>query len=89
MWYWTSLLQSTAPFNNAIIHVYALISGHDEKMRLTTSDNNYRKQKTKNQIRTFWLYDWNVKLERMRRQTGETFIDPTAMLTQMRETSNF
>ena len=40
---------------------------------------------------TFWLYKGigMLKLGRMHRQTGEKFVDPTAMLRQMREVSDF
>ena len=42
-------------------------------------------------IRTFWLYKGigMLKLGRMHRQTGEKFVDPTAMSRQMREVSDF
>ena len=35
--------------------------------------------------------DWNgmLKLGRVHRQTGERFVDPTAMSRQIREVSNF
>ena len=43
------------------------------------------------QRRTFWLYKGigMLKLGRMHRQTGEKFVDPTAMPRQMREVSDF
>ena len=46
---------------------------------------------TKHQRRTFWLYKGigMLKLGRMHRQTGEKFVDPTAMSRQMREVSDF
>ena len=39
----------------------------------------------------FWLYKGigMLKLGRMHRQTGEKFVDPTAMSRQMREVSDF
>ena len=50
-----------------------------------------RKSLTKHLRRTFWLYKGigMLKLEGMHRQTGETYVDPTAMLRQMREVSDF
>ena len=43
------------------------------------------------QRRTFWLYKGigMLKLGRMHRQTGEKFVDPTAMSRQMREVLDF
>ena len=43
------------------------------------------------QRRTFWLYKGigMLKLGRMHRQTGEKFVDLTAMSRQMREVSDF
>ena len=60
-------------------------------MKLTTSIGNARKSLTKHLRRTFWLYKGTgmLKLEGMHRQTGETYVDPTAMLRQMRDVSDF
>ena len=60
-------------------------------VRATTSTSNSRKPYTKNQRRTFWLYKGigRLKLGRMHRQTGERFVDPTAMSRQIREVSDF
>ena len=60
-------------------------------MRLTTSIGNSRKALTKHLRRTFWLHKGigMLKLEGMHRQTGEVYVDPTAMLRQMREISDF
>ena len=33
--------------------------------------------------------DWNAKGARMRVETGKAFVDPSAMMTQMREDSDF
>ena len=61
-------------------------SGHDD-----SEVNNFYQhlQKTIDQTRTFWLYKGMgmLKLGRMHRQTGEMFVDPTAMSRQMREVS--
>ena len=73
-----------APFNIPIIQVYAPTSGHDD----SGVDHFYQlHQKIIDQTpkRTFWLY----KLGRMHRQTGEKFVDPTAMSRQMRDVSDF
>ena len=45
----------------------------------------------KHQRRTFWLYKGigMLKLGRMHGQTGEKFVDPTAMSRQMRVVSDF
>ena len=60
-------------------------------MKLTTSIGNSRKSLTKHLRRTFWLYKeiGMLKLGGMHRQTEETYVDPTAMLRQMREVSDF
>ena len=60
-------------------------------VRLITSTNEFRKPYTKHQRRTVWMYKGigMLQLQRMRRQSGEAFADPTAMLRQMREVSDF
>ena len=78
------------PFNITIIQVYAPTSGHDD----SEVDHLYQKlQETIDQTpkRTFWLYKGigMLELRRMHRQTGEKFVDPTAMSRQMREVSDF
>ena len=83
-----SIRLRAAPFNIIIIQVYAPTSGHDD----SEVDNFYQKlQETIDQRRTFWLYKGigMLKLGRMHRQTGEKFVDPTAMSRQMREVSDF
>ena len=78
------------PFNITIIQVNAPTSGHDD----SEVDHFYQQlQDTidKHKRRTFWLYKGigMQKLGRMHRQTGEKFVDPTAMSRQMREVSDF
>ena len=77
-----SIRLRAAPFNITIIQAYAPKSCHDDREQL---------QETKHQRRTFWLYKGirMLKLGRMHRQTWERFVDPTAMLRQMREVSDF
>ena len=60
-------------------------------VRLTTFTSNSRKPFTKHQRMTFCLYKGigMLRLGRMLRQTGESFLDPTVMLRQMRENSDF
>ena len=60
-------------------------------VRWTPSAINYRKSLTKHQRRTLWLYKGigMLKLGRMGRQTGENFMDPTAMLRERSQTSEF
>ena len=79
-----SIRLRAAPFNITIIQVYAPTSGHDE----SEVDHFYQKLQER---RTFWLYKGigMLKLGRMHRQTGEKFVDPTAMSRQMGEVSNF
>ena len=85
-----SIRVRTAPFNITIIQVYAPTSGHDD----SEVDHFYQQLQEfidHHQRRTFWLYKWigMLKLGRMHKQTGERFVDPTAMLRQMREVSDF
>ena len=81
-----SIRLRAAPFNITIIQVYAPTTGHDN----SEVDHFYQQlQETIDQTPTKDLLlvhgDWNVKLGRMHRQTGERFMDPTAMLRLMRE----
>ena len=81
-----SIRLRAAPFNVTIIQVYAPTSD-TRTMSLTTSISNSRKSLIKHLRGTFWLCKGigMLKLIGMHRQTGETFVDPTAMLTQMRD----
>ena len=60
-------------------------------MKLTTSIGNSRKSLTKQLRRTFWLYKGigMLQLKGMHRQTGEMYVDPTAMWRQMTDVSDF
>ena len=85
-----SICLRTAPFTVTIIQVYAPTSGHDDN----EVHNFYRQlQEIIDQTpkKTIWLYEGigMLKLEGMHRQTEETYVDPTAMLRQMREVSDF
>ena len=79
-----SIRLRAAPFSITIIQVYAPTSGHDD----SEIDHFYQKlQETIDQTPkkgTFWLYKGigMLKLGRMHRQTGEKFVDPTAMTRQ-------
>ena len=79
-----SIRLRTTPFN-VTIHLDMMT------MKLTTFIGNSRKSLTKHLRRTFWLYKGigMLKLEGMHRQTEETYVDPTAMLRQMRDVSHF
>ena len=75
-----SIRRRAAPFNITIIQVYAPTSGHDD----SEGDHFYQQlqetiDQTPKKDMPVVQGDWNAKLGRMRRQTGETFIDPTAM----------
>ena len=77
-----------APFNITIMQVYAPTSGHYD----SEADHFYQQlHETIVQIpmKELWLYKGvgMHNLGGMRRQTGKTFVDPTAMLIQMREVS--
>ena len=80
-----SIRLRAAPFNITIIQVYAPPSVHDD------SEVDHVYQQPKHQRRTFWLYKGigMPKFERMHRQTGEKFVDPTALSRQMRKVSGF
>ena len=85
-----SICLRVAPFSITIIQVYAPTSGHDDG----EVDHFYQQlQETidKTPKKTFWLYKGigMLKLGRMHRQTGEKFVDPTAMSRQMRAVSDF
>ena len=85
-----SIRVRAAPFNITIIQVYAPTSGHDD----SEVDHFYQQlQETIDQTpkKDFWLYKGIgiLKLGRMHRQTGERFVDATAMLRHMREVSDF
>ena len=79
-----------APFNITIIQVYAPTSGHDD------SEVNHFYQQLQETINQTPKKDilvvqgnWNAKVGKMHRQTGEKFVDPTAMSRQVREVSDF
>ena len=75
---------TATPFNVIIIQVYAPASGGHDKV-----DNFYRQlqeiidQTPRKDILAVQV-DWMVRLEGMHKQTGETYVDPTAMLRQIR-----
>ena len=85
-----SIRLRAAPFNITIVQVYAPTSGHDD----SEVDHFYQQlqetiDKTPKKDILVVQGDWNAKLGRMHRQTGEKFVDPTAMSRQMREVSDF
>ena len=86
-----SIRLRTAPFNVTIIQVYAPTPGHDDN----EVDNFYRQlqeiiDQTPKKDNLVVQGDWGMlKLEGMHRQAEETYVDPTAMLRQMREVSDF
>ena len=85
-----SICLRAAPFNITIIQVYAPTSDHVD----SEVDHFYQQlQETIDQTPKKDILvvqgDWMVKLGRMHRQTGEMFVDPTAMSRQIREVSDF
>ena len=84
-----SIRLRAAPFNITIIQVYALTSGHDD----SELDHFYQQlQETIDQTPKKDVVvvqgDWNAKVGK-HRQTGEKFVDPTAVSRQMRKLSDF
>ena len=85
-----SIRLRAAPFNITIIQVYAPTSGHDD----SDVDHFYQQlqetiDKTPKKEILVVQREGMLKLGRMHRQTGEKFVDPTAMSRQMREVSDF
>ena len=65
-----------APFNITIIQVYAPTSGHDD----SEVDYFYQQlRETIDQTPNILVVQGILKLGRMYRQTGQRFVDPTAM----------
>ena len=60
-------------------------------MRLTTSIGSFKKSLTKHLNREILIVqgDWNAKAGRDDRHTMEVYVDPTAVLRQMREVLDF
>ena len=85
-----SIRLRAAPFKITIIQVYAPTSGHDD----SEVDHFYQQlqetidQTPKKDILVVQGIGM-LKLGRMHRQTGEKFVDTTAMSRQMREVSDF
>ena len=82
-----SIRLRSAPFNITIIQVYAPTSGHDD----SEVDHFYQQlQETIDQTQKKDILvvqgDWNAKVGK---QTGERFVDPTAMSRQIKEVSDF
>ena len=81
-----------ALFNITIIQVYAPTSGHDDSEveyfyhQLQETIDQTQKLGHSGCTRGFFGM---LKLGRMHRQTGERFVDLTAMSRQMREVSDF
>ena len=80
----------SSPFQYHPRQVYALASGHDDN----EVDQFYQQLQEifiKYQRGTFGLYKGigMLKLGRMHRQPGQMFVDPTVMMRQMGEISNF
>ena len=81
-----SIRLRAAPFNITIIQVYAPTSGHDD----SEVDHFYQQlQETIDKTSKKNILVVQGDLGRMHRQTGEKFVDPTAMSRQMREVSDF
>ena len=85
-----SIRSSAAPINITIIQLFAPTSGHDD----SEVDHFYQQlQETIDQTPNTGILvvqgGGMLKLGRIHRQTGETFVDPTAMSRQMREDSDF
>ena len=85
----TSVRLRAAPFNITIIQFYAPTSNNDT----IEVDHFYQQlQETIDQTPKKDILvaqgDWNAKVRRMHRQTGERFVDPTAMSRQLREVSD-
>ena len=79
-----------APFNVTIIQVYAPKSGHDDK----EADNFYwQLQEIIDQIPKKDILvvqgDWNAKVGRDAQTDWGDYVDPTAMLRQIRDVSDF
>ena len=86
----SSIRLKAAPFNVTIIQIYAQASGHEDN----ELDNFYQQlQEIIDHIPEKDILvvhgDLMLKLERMHKQPGKTYVDPNAMLGQMREVSDF
>ena len=85
-----SIRLSAAPFHVTIIQVYAPTSGHYDN----EVDNFYRQlqeiidQTPKKDILVV-QENWNAQVGRDAQADWEAYVDPTAMLRQMREVSKF
>ena len=77
--------------NVTIIQVYASTSGHDDNEVDCFYQQPQEIIEKKIQRRTSWFYKGTgvLKLRRMHGQTGETFVDSTAMSRQIRKVSHF
>ena len=77
------------PFNITIVQVHAPTSDYDGNEREETT--SYRMPLVRHRRRTFLLCKETgmQKWARMRVETGRAFVDPSAMMTQMRGDSDF
>ena len=80
-----SRADKAAPFNITIIQVYAQTSGYDDN---EINHFYYQFQETIAQTPKKDILVGLLKSRRMRRQAGETFVDPTAVSRQMRDLSD-
>ena len=78
------------PFNITIVQAYAPTSDYDDN-KIEEFYDSYRMSLITHQKRTFLLYKETEmqKWAGMLVETGEAFVDPSAVMTQMREDSDF
>ena len=78
-------------FNITIVQAYAPTSDYDDNKIEKKSMTSYRMSLIKRRRRTFLLYKETgmQKSAGMLVETGKAFVDPSAMMTRMREDSDF
>ena len=79
-----------APFNITIVQVYAPMSDYDDNKieELYDQLQHFIDQTSKKDI-LIVQGNWNAKVGRVLVETGKAFADPSAIMTQMREDSDF
>ena len=79
----------TVPFNITIVQAYALTDYDDNEIEEFYDQlQNVIDQPLKKDILVV-QGDWNAKWAGMLVETGKAFLDPSAMMTQMREDTDF